>query len=117
MWAITGGHVPAISTGPEPQNTSRDVVCILNPNDTTASISITIYYASREPSLPYEVIVAARRMRNIRFNDLIDPEAIPLETDFACIAVSDVPVIVGFSKVDTSSGIVLSYTTAALPLQ
>ena len=116
LWAITGGHIPLNSTGKEPENTSRDVLCLLNTGDAVARIKLTVYYADREPAAPYEITVAAQRMRNIRFNDLIDPEAIPLATDYACLVVSDVPIIAGFTKIDSSSGKVFTSAMMAHPL-
>ena len=44
----------------------------------------------------------AQRMRTIRFNDLIDPETIALDTDFAAIIESNVRIVVQFQRVDTS---------------
>ncbi len=41
-------------------------------------------------------------MRTIRFNDLIDPEPIALDTDFAAIIESNVRIVVQFQRVDTS---------------
>jgi hypothetical protein len=116
LWAITGGHIPAESTGSEPQRSSRDMLCLLNTGDRIAHVSLAIYYADKEPVKPYEITVAARRMRNIRFNDLIDPEAILLATDYACLLSSDVPVIAGFTKIDSSNGILLTSHMAAHPL-
>jgi hypothetical protein len=115
-WAITGGNIPLKSTGIEPENTSRDVLYLLNTTDSTANVGITVYYPDREPSALYEVTVDARRMRNIRFNDLIDPEPVPLVTDFAAVLESDVQLIVGFAKIDTSSGAVITTNMMAQPL-
>lgn len=35
-------------------------------------------------------------------NDLIDPEAIPLDTPYGCTIISNLPVIIQFSRLDTS---------------
>jgi hypothetical protein len=40
-------------------------------------------------------------MRSIRFNDLIEPEALPLETHYAAVLTSNVPVVVQFAQMDT----------------
>ncbi len=116
IWAITGGNIPVKSTGTEPENTSRNVLHILNTGHQDANICITIYYAEKPPSGIYKIAVKAQRMRSIRFNDLIDPEAIPLATDFASVIHSDVPIIAGFSKTDTGSGSDISTCMTAYPI-
>lgn len=102
VWAIPDGHIPLVSNGFEPEFTSHDKLCILNTADQEAHIQVTIFYTDREPIGPYELTVAARRVRHVRFNDFIDPEAMPLDTDYASLIESDVPVVVQFSRIDTS---------------
>lgn len=101
LWAIPGGWIPLGSTGHEPEYTSYDQVCVLNTGDQDAHLAITIFYADREPVGPYHLTVPARRTRRVRFNDLIDPEAIPLETAYASVIEADVPVVVQFNRQDT----------------
>lgn len=115
-WAILGGHIPLHSNGEEPQHTSTDVLSILNMNDVEAHITITIYYADREPAGPYKITVSGKRSRNIRFNDLIDPEPVPLDTDFSAFISSDVPVVVGFMKINIGTEITTTTATNALPI-
>ena len=55
-------------------------------------MTITIFYSDREPIGPYRVNVSAQRTKHVRFNDLRDPERIPLATDFASLIESDVPI-------------------------
>ena len=101
-WAIPGGHIPLKSNGHEPEFTSRDEAHLLNTGDSDAHLEITVYYAGRDPAGPYRICVSARRVRVVRFNDLIDPQALPLDEDFACVITSDEPVVVQFSRQDTS---------------
>lgn len=100
-WAIAEGYIPAGSHGPEPQFTSHETVCILNTTDNDARVTITIFYSDREPSGPYRVTVPARRTKHVRFNDLTDPEPIPLATDFASLIESDVPIVVQHTRLDS----------------
>ena len=46
---------------------------------------LTIYYSDKDPVGPFKITVPARRTRHIRFNDLNDPETIPLKTDFSIL--------------------------------
>jgi hypothetical protein len=100
-WAIAEGYIPGWSHGPEPQFTSHETVCLLNASDEDANVSITIYFTDREPAGPYRFTVPARRTRHVRFNDLKDPEPIPLDTDYASVIESDVPVVVQHTRLDS----------------
>jgi hypothetical protein len=60
-----------------------------------------IYYSDRGPAGPYRVRVPARRTQHIRFNDLADPEPIPVDTDFGSVIESDVPVVVQHTRLDS----------------
>jgi hypothetical protein len=116
-WAIPGGHIPLRSTGHEPEYTSRDTLCILNTAEQEAEIELTIYYSDRDPVGPYPLRVAGRRVRHVRFNDLIDPLAMPLDTDYACVVESNVPVVVQFIRMDTSQAANALASHIAFPLQ
>ena len=100
-WAIAEGYIPETSTGPEPQMTSHETACILNPGDREARIAITLYFTDREPAGPYRLTVPARRTRHVRFNDLDDPEPVPRGTDYASVIESDVPVVVQHTRLDS----------------
>lgn len=115
-WALPGCCIPAESTGEEPAHTSRDEISILNTGESVAAIEIMIYYTDREPVGPYRLTVDAKRMRTIRFNDLIDPEAILLAKEFAALLQSDRPVVVQFSRLDTAHGGRDHSTTIAFPV-
>ena len=100
-WAIAEGYIPPGSTGPQPQMLSHETVCILNAGDTDAHVELTIYFADREPAGPYRLTVGARRTKHLRFNDLTDPEPVPLDTDYASVIESDVPVVVQHTRLDS----------------
>jgi hypothetical protein len=116
-WAIAEGYIPSRSTGPEPQMTSHETVCILNANDADAQVAITIYYADREPAGPYRVSVPARRTRHVRFNDLADPEPIPRDTDYSSVIESDVPVVVQHTRLDSRQAENALITTMAFAVE
>jgi hypothetical protein len=100
-WAIAEGYIPPYSHGPEPQMTSHETVCILNTGDSEADVRVTIYFTDREPAGPYRLKVPARRTRHIRFNNLTDPEPVPLDTDFASVIEADVPIVVQHTRLDS----------------
>jgi hypothetical protein len=115
-WAIPGGHIPLRSSGTEPELTSRDELFLLNAGDAEARVELTVFYADRDPIGPYRLVVGARRVRCVRFNDVIDPEAMPLGVDYGVVVEADVPVVVQFARVDTSQAALAHLGTIAFPV-
>jgi len=100
-WAIAEGYIPAWSNGPQPEMTSHETACILNAGDLDAHVEITIFYTDRDPVGPYRITVPPRRTLHQRFNDLKDPEPIPKATNYASTIVSDVPIVVQHTRLDS----------------
>jgi hypothetical protein len=101
LWAVPGGRVPLDRTGREPEFTSFDKLSVLNAGDADAHLELAIFHPGRDPVGPYKLTVAARRCRQVRVNDLIEPEAVPLAEDYSVVVRSDVPVVVQFTRQDT----------------
>lgn len=100
-WAIAEGYIPPSSTGPHPQMTSHETVCLLNAGQQDAYVEVTIFYADRGPVGPYRLVIPAQRTKHVRFNDLTDPAPIPHDTDFASLIESDVPIVVQHTRLDS----------------
>ena len=96
-WAIAEGYIPEWSHGREPEFTSHETACILNASERDAHVEITIYYSDREPVGPYRIVVPARHTKHVRFN----PEPIPRGTDYSSVIVSDVPIVVQHTRLDS----------------
>jgi hypothetical protein len=100
-WAIPEGYIPSESAFSDRALISHETACVLNAGDRDAKVTITIFFADREPVGPYRVTVGARRTLHLRFNDLVDPQPVPLDTDYASVFESDVPVIVQHTRLDS----------------
>lgn len=116
VWAIAEGYIPGYGNGPEPQFTSHETACILNANDKDAHVTFTIYFSDRDPVGPYKVTVKARRTSHVRFNDLKDPEPVPVDTDYACVIESDLPIVVQHTRLDSRQSENALMTTMAFPV-
>jgi hypothetical protein len=115
-WVIADGWIPPESTGPEPAMTSHDTVCILNTNVEEARVELTIYFTDREPAGPYPITVPAERTHHQRFNDLTEPEPVPVGTDFSCVVRSDRPVVVQQTRLDSRQAANALMSTIAFPV-
>ncbi len=113
-WAIAEGYIPAGSHGPAPEMTSHECVCILNAGETVANVTITVFYSNRKPVV-YRVVVPAARTRHVRYNDLTDPERIPVATEFSSVIESDVPVVCQHTRLDSRQAANALLSTIAFP--
>jgi hypothetical protein len=115
-WVIVDGWIPAESTGPEPEMTSHDTICILNAGDEDAHVELTLHFTDRDPVGPYRLTVRAGRTHHQRFNDLTDPVAMPIATDFSCVLRSDQPVVVQQTRLDSRQAANALLSTIAYPV-
>ncbi|HEY4149688.1 MAG TPA: sensory rhodopsin transducer [Chitinophagaceae bacterium] len=113
IWAIAEGYIPPYSNGPAPEFTSHEAACILNMGDADAHIALTIYFADRRPAGPYSILVKAQRTFHMRFNNLRDPEIIPLGTSYSSVFISDVPVVIQHTRLDSRQSSNALITTIA----
>lgn len=100
-WVIAEGYIPEYGTGQEPEFTSHETACILNTSNQNAEIEITLFFSDKDPVGPYKVRVEAQRTKHLRFNDLRDPEPVPLGTDYASVIESSIPVVVQHTRLDS----------------
>ena len=115
VWAIAEGYIPSESVSSDRALVSHETACILNAGDRDAHVTITIYFADREPAGPYRVVVPARRTQHLRFNDLTDPQPVPLDTDYSSVFESDVPIVVQHTRLDSRQAASALMTTLAYP--
>lgn len=100
-WAFAAGFMPDGSTGREPEFTSRDELCLLNTGGEGACAEVTVFHKGDDPVGPYLIEVPARRVRHVRVNDLIDPQAIPLGVAYGLTVESDAALVIQMRHVDT----------------
>ena len=114
VWVIAEGYIPGRSTHPGDRRlVSHETACMLNAGDADAQVSIFVYFADREPVGPYRAVVPARRTLHLRLSDLADPAPIPPDTDYATVIVSDVPIVVQHTRLDSREAALALMTTTA----
>jgi len=113
IWAIAEGYIPPASTGESRELTSHETVCILNAGDKSAHVEIMIYFADRPPVGPYKFEVEAQRTRHLRFNDFKEPASVPVSIDFSSTIVSDVPIVVQHTRLDSRQAALALLSTMA----
>jgi hypothetical protein len=111
-WAIPEGYIPSGSISQDRALLSHETACILNAGERDANIRLTVFFANRDP-VEYRVKVEARRTLHLRFNDLKDPEPVPLDTDYASVFESDVPIVVPHTRLDSRRAEIALLSTVA----
>jgi hypothetical protein len=101
VWAIAEGYIPSDSTGPKPDFESHDTLCVLNTSNQIANLEVMIYFEDKDPVGPYKMSVPPQRTKHFRFNEFKDPAEIPRDTDYASKIVSDIPVVVQYTRLDS----------------
>lgn len=104
VWAFPGGHIPDRSTGEEPEFTSRDELCLLNTGENDADVEMTIHHVDGDPVGPYPLTVQAGRVRHVRINDLVDPQAVFPGEPYGLVVRASVPLVAQLTRLDTRRG-------------
>lgn len=100
IWYIPDGYIPPKSSG---ELESHESICVLNCNEATANLSISIYFEDRDPLENIAESVGGKRTRHIRTSGLQkDGEHIPAGVPYAIKVESDQPIIVQYSRLDTT---------------
>lgn len=110
-WAIAEGYIPGGTEHRGRALESHETVCLLNAGDRDAQVTLTVYFADREPAGPFHAAVPARRTLHLRFNDL--RPALPRDTDFASVIESDVPIVAQHTRLDSREPALALMTTVA----
>lgn len=103
-WVFPSGGIPVESTGPEPEFTSRDELCVLNADAESVTIEIEVMFEHDEPIGPFALRIGGRSVRHVRVNNLIDPRPVPLGVPYGLVVRSGHPVVAQLVRTDTRRG-------------
>lgn len=112
-WAIAEGYIPPAGQDDTYELVSHEAACILNAGERDAKVEITVFFTDRAPVGPYRVTVPARRTLHLRFNELSDPEKIPVNTPYSSVIEADVPIVVQHTRLDSRQAALALLSTVA----
>ena len=101
-WFIPDAYYPAMDNGEH--YVSHEAVCVLNTGDENAVINFTLYFEDRPPVTGFSATCPAARTHHIRMDQIQseDGSSIPRGVSYAILAKSNVPVIIQYSRCDTT---------------
>ena len=116
VWVIPDGFLPVKSNG---DFVSHEAVCVLNTADQEANIKIKVYFQDNDPMTKFEAVCGAERTNHIRLDQITDTEGnkIPVGVPYAMTVESNVPIIVQYSRMDTTQAEMTLMTTMAYPVE
>lgn len=100
-WLIPDAFYPVKDNG---DYVSHEAVCVLNTGDEPAEIELILYFEDREPVCGFKAACPARRTHHIRLDKIKDEngKSIPRGVPYAIYVKSSVPVVVQYSRCDTT---------------
>ena len=112
VWLIPDCYLNSISKN---ENLSHEAICVVNISREDAEIKITLYFEDREPCGGFVTHCGTERTRHIRMDKLRDANGapIPRDTPYAALVESSAPIVVQYSRLDTSAAEMALMTTIA----
>ena len=117
VWYIPDTYLPEPIQADGPY-IGHEAICVLNVTDKDASVQLDFYFEDRPPIKGITLVVPSERTRHVRLDD---PEQlggyeVPLSVGYAVRIRSDVPIIVQYTRVDTTQVQCALMSTMAYPL-
>ena len=116
-WYIPDTYLPEPIAADGPYK-GHEAVCILNVTEQDAQIELNFYFEDRAPVKGIRIVVPAERTHHVRLDrpDQIGGFVVPIGVPYAIRLQSDVPVIVQYSRLDTTQIQATLMTTIAYPV-
>ena len=93
---------------------SHEGICVVNASEEDCEIEIDFLYADREPICGYKAFCGAKRTNHIRTDEIIvNDEHLPKGVGYAAVLRCSVPVVVQYTRVDTTQSELALMTTMA----
>src|SRR5690554_3322274 len=101
-WFIPDCYYPEVSS--PGHYVSHEAICVLNTGKVDSTINITLYFEDQDPLTGFTAECPAERTRHIRLDLLKDANgrSIPKGVPYAVMVESSEPIIVQYSRLDTT---------------
>lgn len=116
VWLIPDNYLNSVSLN---DWVSHEAVCVINSSDTDAVIDLTLLFEDNEPMKGFKAECKSMHTNHIRLDKIIseDGKKIPRDTPYAMIIESNTPIVVQYSRLDTSHKEMALMTTIAYPTE
>lgn len=117
VWFIPDGYL-ATPVDNDPSYKNHEAFCVMNTTEQHAHLLIDFYFADRDPVEGVSVTVPAKRCLHLRtdITEHLGGYALPFDTPYGARIRSDVPIIVQYSRMYSTTRNISLMTTMAYPL-
>jgi hypothetical protein len=114
-WLIPDGFWPSKYNGQQ----SHEAICVINAENDDAEIEITLFFEEQPEMGGFQYICPARRTKHIRMDKLKSKNGkpVPIDTPYAMLVQSNNPIVVQYSRMDTSQCEMALMSTIAYPVE
>lgn len=115
-WLIPDTFLNSVSRN---DSVSHEAICVINTGDTDAEIALTLFFEDRDPRTDFHAFCAAGRTHHIRMDKMLSDggQPIPRDTPYAVLIESSAPIVVQYSRLDTSHAEMALMTTIAYAVE
>ncbi len=116
LWFIPDGYL-ATPLENDPVYKNHESICVMNVTDQDAHLLLDFYFADRAPIENAEVMIPAKRCIHVRMDDPKNTGGVPLPLDvpYGTRIRSNVPVVVQYSRLYSTTRNISLMTTMAHP--
>jgi len=109
-WLIPDTYLNSISKN---GNVSHESICVLNTSDVDAVLNLTLFFEDREAITSFASQCPAMKTHHVRMDKIrnADGESIPKDVPYAVLVESNTPIVVQYSRLDTSAAEMALMTT------
>jgi hypothetical protein len=117
VWYIPDAYLPEPVAADGPY-VGHEAICVLNVTSRDATLRLDFYFEDHDPVKDIQVIIPAERTRHLRLDkpEQIGGFHVPVGVPYAIRIRSDTPVVVQYSRLDTTQVQCTLMTTMAYPL-
>ena len=114
-WLIPDTYLHSVSSSDRIEDRSHEAICVLNTSDEDAHINLTLFFEDKDPCTAFTSFCGAKRTHHIRLDKIRDKDGNGIEKDtpYAILVESDTPIVVQYSRLDTSAPQMALMTTIA----
>lgn len=115
-WLIPDCYLHSVSLN---EQVSHEAICVLNTSDVDAQINLTLYFEDRDAIKDFTSFCSAQKTHHIRLDKIVSASGaqIPRDVPYAILVESNTPIVVQYSRLDTSAVEMALMTTIAYPVE
>ena len=117
IWFIPDAYL-ATPVDDDPGYKNHEAICVMNTTADDAEMTLDFYFEDRDPMENVSVTVPAKRCYHIRMDipEQVGGVEIPLDTPYGVRVRSNVPIVVQYSRMYSTTRNISLMTTMAYPM-